>query len=92
MVLPCEYVAMEYVEIRYWAGAAVASGVEAETVAANSVADALTNVATAHGPELQRILSVSSILVDGVRTGPTAQRMSLTAAVQVEVLPPFAGG
>lgn len=83
---------MVSVEIRYWAGAAAASGVEAETVVAGSVADALANVATAHGPELQRILSVSSILVDGVRTGPSDQAQNLNVPVQVEVLPPFAGG
>lgn len=83
---------MVSVEIRYWAGAAAASGVETETVTAGSVADALTSVATAHGPDLQRILSVSSILVDGVRIGPVERGHDLAAPVQVEVLPPFAGG
>jgi sulfur-carrier protein len=83
---------MVCVEIRYWAGAAAASGVETETVLAASVADALTDIATARGPQLERILSVSSILVDGVRTGPADQSRNLDAPVRVEVLPPFAGG
>ena len=83
---------MVSVEIRYWAGAAAARGVETETVTAGSVADALSRVATARGPELQRILSVSSILVDGVRTGPAERGRGLVSPVQVEVLPPFAGG
>jgi molybdopterin synthase sulfur carrier subunit len=83
---------MVSVEIRYWAGAAAASGVEAETVTAGSVADALTSVAAARGPALQRVLRVSSILVDGVRTGPAERGRELLAPVQVEVLPPFAGG
>lgn len=83
---------MVSVEIRYWAGAAAASGVESEAVTAGSVADALASVAATHGPDLQRILSVSSILVDGVRTGPAERGHDLMSPVQVEVLPPFAGG
>lgn len=83
---------MVSVEIHYWAGAAAATGVEAETVAATSVADALTNAVATHGPALQRVLNVSSILVDGVRTAPMDQTAGLTEPVRVEVLPPFAGG
>ena len=45
--------------------------------------------AAAHGPDLARVLSVASFLVDGVRTGRDG---ALDDGVTVEVLPPFAGG
>lgn len=78
--------------IRYWAGAAAAAGVESETVEAETVAGALASAAAGRGPELERVIGISSILVDGLRASADARDVGLTAPVQVEVLPPFAGG
>ncbi|GAB3712869.1 MoaD/ThiS family protein [Mariniluteicoccus flavus] len=80
------------VSIRYWAGAAAAAGVDGETIAAPSVAAALTSARTAHEGRLDGVLAVSSILVDGRATRGEALEAPLTGPVSVEVLPPFAGG
>lgn len=80
------------VSIRYWAGAAAAAGVDSESIAAPSVADALAEARTARGGALDGVLAVSSILVDGRATRGEALAEPLTGPVSVEVLPPFAGG
>lgn len=78
--------------IRYWAGAAAAAGVDSETVEATTVAQALASAGAGRGAELQRIIGISSILVDGLRTADDDRDVDLTEPVQIEVLPPFAGG
>lgn len=78
--------------IRYWAGAAAAAGVDSETVEADTVAAALASVTADRGPELERVIGISSILVDGRRAAANDRDVDLTGPVQVEVLPPFAGG
>lgn len=83
---------MVSVLIRYWAGAAAAAGVDSETVEAATVSQALSRAGIERGPELQRIIGISSILVDGVRTRDSDRDVDLSGTVQVEVLPPFAGG
>lgn len=84
---------MALVTLNYWAGARAAAGIASETVPAGSVQEALDAVDRAHGdPRFSRVVRASSLLVDGV----TAHRDDLlrprTGAVEVEVLPPFAGG
>lgn len=80
------------VTIRYWAGARAAAGLDSETLQADSVSAALAQAQQRHGAELARILAVSSILVDGVTQRSEGLNAALRAPVEVEVLPPFAGG
>ncbi|WP_432558601.1 MoaD/ThiS family protein [Granulicoccus sp. GXG6511] len=80
------------VSIRYWAGAAAAAGVDQETVEAATVAEALAQAGDRRGPDLQRVIGISSILVEGRRIATDERDAQLTAPIQVEVLPPFAGG
>jgi len=75
--------------IRYWAAARAAAGVAEEPYAGETLADVLGASVRAHGPDLARVLSVASFLVDGVRTDPSA---TLADGCSIEVLPPFAGG
>ena len=75
--------------IRYWAAARAAAGVAEETYDGSTLADVLDTATRSHGPELARVLSVASFLVDGRRTDLHAP---LADGDTVEVLPPFAGG
>ncbi len=78
------------VHVRYFAAARAAAGTPAEEHRAGSVAELLEQLVARHGEPLARVLSRSSLLVDGLtchdRTAP------LPAGVTVDVLPPFAGG
>ena len=78
-------------QIRYYAGAAEAAGVdEVEVdVAALTVSGLLARLGQDNA-RLAEVLRVSSLLADGVRQDdPDAV---LTGVAQVDVLPPFAGG
>lgn len=78
--------------MRYFAGARAAAGLDEERVVVepgttvNALAAAL---ADRHGPALARVLASSTYLVDEV---PGGRERPLDAALQVDVLPPFAGG
>ena len=77
--------------VRYWAGARAAAGIEQEYVPLTgdaTVADVVAQVSALH-PDLERILAVSSLLVDGRAARPEE---SVGGAATLEVLPPFAGG
>lgn len=78
------------VSIRYFAGAAEAAGVEAESFTATTVGDLLTQMSETRGAELARVLTRCSLLVNGVRTADPAAPLAPGDAV--DVLPPFAGG
>jgi sulfur-carrier protein len=88
-----ETTAMVSVCLHYWAGAKAAAGVERETVEATTVAEAVAAAAEQHGdPRFARILNVSSVLLENrVLRGHDLRRV-LTDPVEVDVLPPFAGG
>ena len=75
--------------IRYWAAARAAAGTAEEPYDGLTLDEVLTTAEARHGPELARVLSVASFLVDGVRTDRSA---ALADGRTVEVLPPFAGG
>ncbi|GAA4416756.1 MoaD/ThiS family protein [Georgenia halophila] len=86
------------VRLRYFAAAAEAAGSPGEDLtlpAGSTVADLITALTDAHGPKLGRVLTISSLLVDGVTT-VVAENGDATltsgSEVQVDVLPPFAGG
>jgi molybdopterin converting factor small subunit len=84
---------MPSVHLHYWAGAKAAAGTATETVEASSVRRALELV-TAARPDgrFRRVLGACSLLVDGVAAHEADLDRALDGPVQVEVLPPFAGG
>ena len=69
-------------EIRYFAGAKAAAGIDTEKIHANTLADAPVVMIAA--------LTGCSFLVDGAAHRDVAQ--PLPAHCTVDVLPPFAGG
>jgi molybdopterin synthase sulfur carrier subunit len=81
---------MTVILVRYFAGARAAAGVAEEKVAANTLEDAVANIAARHGERLRAVLSASSFLVDGLASHD--RTVPLTDGCTVDVLPPFAGG
>jgi sulfur-carrier protein len=83
------------VTVRYWAAAKQAAGVEEESLAASTLAEALA-AATAKrsgAREFESVLQRSSFLVNGVQAGkPGDTAVPLDDGAVIEVLPPFAGG
>jgi molybdopterin synthase sulfur carrier subunit len=85
--------AMVSVSLHYWAGARAAAGVAEEAFEAQSVADALRLACQRRSdPRFDRVIKMSSVLIDGRTAHREDLEQQLTEAVQVEVLPPFAGG
>ena len=78
------------VTVRYWAGARAAAGREEEAVEAATVGELLTVLGGR--ADLARVLTASSLLIDGeaVRRQDTGHQ--LASGATVDVLPPFAGG
>jgi molybdopterin converting factor small subunit len=76
------------VTVRYWAGARAAAGVDAESQSGETLGAVLAAATAAH-PDLERVVAVSTFLVDG-RASDRDRAMS--AGMTIEVLPPFAGG
>jgi sulfur-carrier protein len=86
---------MAKVTIQYWAAAKEAAGVAAESVEAETLAEALDVIVARRGDDerLRSVLQVSSFLVDGAPAGRrVAADLVLAEAARIEVLPPFAGG
>ncbi len=83
---------MTTVSLHYWAGARAAAGTESETWPAATIGAALAAARANRDPGFARVLSVCSLLVDGVVVTTDQLEVPLTASVVVEVLPPFAGG
>ena len=85
---------MATVTIRYWAGARDAAGTETDVVDAPSVAEALARAAADRpgDAEYARVIGLCSFLVDGRRLGDRDRTRPLTGPVEIEALPPFAGG
>jgi molybdopterin converting factor small subunit len=79
--------------LRYWAAAKEAAGVAEETVAAQTLAEALSAARDAHPVRFSTVLSRCSFIVDG---DPVGGRDHTGVVVRpdslVDVLPPFAGG
>ncbi|MGV0745298.1 MoaD/ThiS family protein [Mycolicibacterium sp. XJ870] len=80
------------VDIRYFAAAAAAAGVETETldIATGTTIAALIEQLGRRNPELARVLKRCSYLCDGVAVRDTAK--SVLTSLTLDVLPPFAGG
>ncbi len=86
---------MAKVTIRYWAAARSAAGVDAESVDAGTLAEALAAAVARRGEDgrLRSVLATSSYLVDGKSAGRHVPAdLVLTDAAVIEVLPQFAGG
>ncbi|MGQ0574803.1 MAG: MoaD/ThiS family protein [Pseudonocardia sp.] len=84
---------MVIVEVRYFAAARAAAGMEAEKVQVDtgaSVDDLLAAVRDRHGPELGEVLDRCSFLLDEVAVRDRSAAVGDAAAL--DVLPPFAGG
>jgi molybdopterin synthase sulfur carrier subunit len=88
-----ETTAMQPVTFHYWAGAKAAAGRTVETVEAGSVGAALTIVSTQRSsPHFDRVIRASALLINGVTAHAEDLDLALEGPVEVEVLPPFAGG
>ncbi|MET0133357.1 MAG: MoaD/ThiS family protein [Kibdelosporangium sp.] len=81
------------IEVRYFAGARAAAGMDEELImlpAGSTVADAARLISELHGEKLTGVLTACSYLLAGVAVRSPATRLS--DGVQLDVLPPFAGG
>ena len=76
------------VEVRYFAAAAEAAGVEEESLDADTVGALRSLLASMYGAPMERVLASGSFLVDGV----VSRDPSVALGSRVDVLPPFAGG
>lgn len=84
------------VTVHYWAAAKAAAGVSEETFefpGEAMLSDLTAAVRDRHGAELDRVIAVCSVLIDG-RQPETREpaKTKLPDRVVVEFLPPFAGG
>ena len=85
---------LQTVRLRYFAAVAEAAGVREESVsvASGTTAEQLRDLLTeSHGAEFARVLGVSALLAQGRRLDG-AVVVPQTEGIQVDVLPPFAGG
>ena len=81
------------IRVRYFAGARAAAGVPEENVSVqqgSTISDLLDTLSTRHGETLQRVLTAASFLVDGVAVRDKSA--AVTDGIELDVLPPFAGG
>jgi molybdopterin converting factor small subunit len=76
------------VEVRYFAAAAEAAGVEEEILDAATVGELQALLTSTYGAPMERVLASGSFLVDGV----VSRDPSVALGSRVDVLPPFAGG
>ena len=77
-------------EVRYFAGAKAAAGVDSEVCSEDTLAAIIQARTAKHGPKLGQTLGACSFLVDGTVTKDLHRE--LPADATVDVLPPFAGG
>jgi sulfur-carrier protein len=86
---------MAIVTLRYWAAAKEAAGIAEETIAADTLAGALSAAGASASQDsvFRAVLARSSFLIDGNPVGVRApDAVMLYDASVIEVLPPFAGG
>ena len=84
------------VRVRYFAGARAAAGVAEEDVrldGTTTVAQVLAAIGGPRRPELGRVLAGCSFLLNGVAVHDRAATLPDTdESVELDILPPFAGG
>lgn len=78
------------ITVRYFAAAAEATGVPAETLDVATVGELRAAMLAAHGDGLARVLARCSLLASGTRVSDDGT--VLAEGITVDVLPPFAGG
>lgn len=83
---------MAAITLRYFAAARAAAGLDQETIDCETPEAAFTAVSRAHGSDLQRIIDISSFLLDGQSLGRERIGDPVVGSVTIDVLPPFAGG
>ena len=76
-------------DVRYFAAAAEAAGVQEESLpGVATVGDLKALLVTRYGDAMARVVASGSFLVDGVVSRDDARELG----TRVDVLPPFAGG
>ena len=75
-------------EVRYFAAAAEAAGVEEELLDALTVGELKQLLVEKYGEPMKKVLASGSFLVDGV----VSRDEAATIGARIDVLPPFAGG
>ena len=75
-------------EVRYFAAAAEAAGVEDERLVASTVGELKQLLIEKYGDPMTKVLASGSFLVDGV----VSRDDSVLIGARIDVLPPFAGG
>ncbi|SHE79534.1 MoaD/ThiS family protein [Streptoalloteichus hindustanus] len=81
------------VTVRYFAGARAAAGTPEEVVvlpAGSTVDDVLADLTRRRGDQIARVLAACSFLLDG--TAVRDRGTPVPDGVELDVLPPFAGG
>lgn len=79
------------VTVRLFAAARAAAGTDEVVLPAGELGAVLESLCSDRPPALAQVLSISTLLCDGVRLDPAASTR-LPAGSVVDVLPPFAGG
>lgn len=85
-------VTLNSVRVRYFAGARAATGHDEETIqipAGTTVRDLIITLRERHGEQLAKVLAAASFLLDGVAVRD--ENITLNG-MELDVLPPFAGG
>ena len=77
-------------QVRLFAAAADTAGTSSEEVTSDTLGALVSDLRERHGEQFEAVLDRCSILVDGRAVTDPAE--SLTDALVVDVLPPFAGG
>ena len=83
------------VTVHYWAAARAAAGIAEERVSATNLADLLAEISRRHGhrDRFDDVIDFCSILVGETPVGAKEPaEVALPPGVNVEFLPPFAGG
>lgn len=84
----------QVVKIRYFAAAADAAGRDEEEISLSvgaTIADLRAKAGELHGAEMERVLGLCSFLLQGQAAEPETT-IPTEGSVQIDVLPPFAGG
>lgn len=81
---------MPDIRVCLYGAAAAAAGTHETSASAADIGELITQLSDVHGADLERVLRISSFLVDGVSVRDPA--VSLDGQTQVDVLPPYAGG
>ncbi len=81
-------------DLVFWAGARAVAGTASERWSAPTLGEALRAAAASRGPDARfdRLLTVCTVLVDGVVVHREDWETPLEGAVRAEILPPYAGG